>query len=63
MRLAIARSSRSWFGRGLFDGADAEVDNRLAHGSASRFEMSKVIFEKAGFVAVTKLVFVRVLWP
>ena len=47
-------------GRGLFDGADAEVDNRLAHGSASRFEMSKVIFEKAGFVAITKLVFVRV---
>ena len=25
-------------GRGLFDGADAEVDNRLAHGLASRFE-------------------------
>jgi hypothetical protein len=25
-------------GRGLFDGADAKVDNRLAHGLASRFE-------------------------
>jgi hypothetical protein len=25
-------------GRGLFDGADAEIDNRLAHGLASRFE-------------------------
>src|SRR6516225_2380959 len=40
-------------GRGLFDGADAEVDNRLAHGLASRFETP------TGFVAITKLIFER----
>jgi len=36
MRLAISLALLA--GRGLFDGADAEVDNRLAQGSASRFE-------------------------
>ena len=63
-------------GRGLFDGADAEVDNRFAHGSASRFEMSnytmhcvekqsflhtpKPISERAGFVELMNRIFVRV---
>jgi hypothetical protein len=37
---AISRKLALLVGRGLFDSADAEVDNRLAHGSASRFEMS-----------------------
>jgi hypothetical protein len=60
-------------GRGLFDGADAEVDN---HGLASRFETpnyimhrvgkrlflhtSKASSKKTGFVEIMKLVFARV---
>src|SRR5262249_28895288 len=40
-------------GRSLFDGADAEVDGAWL----TRFE---TLSEKAGFVAITKLVFVRV---
>jgi hypothetical protein len=63
-------------GRGLFDGADAEVYNRSAHGLASRFETPNHIMhcvekqsflhtpnpisERAGFVEIIKHIFVRV---
>ena len=33
-------------GRGLLDGADAKVDNRLAYGSAFQFETTHVLVEE-----------------